>query len=150
MARLGWILFFIMTIVASALAYKFILKGETEIAPDGRTTILFNDSERTFFLNEMRSFLIAVQQISDGIEKDDMTQIAAAAKKVGTGDMSLVPAGIMGKLPLATKKMGMSTHKAFDQIAMDAESLGDKDQTLSQLNQILSTCTSCHALYKVR
>lgn len=150
MARFGWILFLIMTAIAAALAYKFILSGETELAPDGRTTILFEESERTFFLNEMRNFLIAVQQISDGIEKDDMTQIANAAKKVGSGDLAHVPAGIMGKLPLAAKKMGLSTHKAFDQMAMDAESLGDKDHSLSQLNKILPTCTACHSLYQVR
>lgn len=150
MAKLGWILFLIMTIIASALAYKFILKGETEVAPDGRTTILFNESEQTFFLNEMRNFLIAVQQITDGIEKNDMPQIAAAAKKVGSADLSHVPSGIMAKLPLATKKMGLATHKAFDQIAMDAESLADKDHTLSQLNKLLSTCTACHSLYRVR
>ncbi len=150
MARLGWILFLIMTIIASGLSYKFIIKGETEVAPDGRTTLLFNDSERAFFLNEMRNFLIAVQQISSAIEKDDMALVVAAAKKVGSGDLSHVPSGIMAKLPLATKKMGLSTHKAFDQLAMDAEQLGDKDHVLSQLNQILPTCTACHALYKVR
>lgn len=149
MAKLGWILFLIMTLIASALAYKFILSGKTEVAPDGRTVILFEESERTFFLNEMRNFLIAVQQITDGIEKDDMSQIAQAAKKVGSGDLAHVPPGIMGKLPLATKKMGLATHKAFDQMAMDAESLGDKDHSLSQLNKILSTCTACHTLYRV-
>jgi len=150
MARLGWVLFLIMTLISSGLVYKFIIKGETEVAPDGRTTLLFNDSERAFFLNEMRNFLIAVQQINSGIEKDDMALIAAAAKKVGSGDLSHVPSGIMAKLPLATKKMGLSTHKAFDQLAMDAEQLGDKDHSLIQLNQILPTCTACHALYKVR
>ncbi len=149
MARLGWILFLIMTLIAGALAYKFILSGDTELAADGRKTILFEESERTFFLNEMRNFLIAVQQISDGIEKDDMDQIVAAAKKVGSGDLAHVPAGIMGKLPLAAKKMGLSTHRAFDQMAMDAESLGDKDHTLSQLNKILPTCTACHSLYRI-
>ena len=150
MARLGWILFLIMTLISSGLVYKFIIKGETEVAPDGRTTLLFNDSERAFFLNEMRNFLIAVQKISEGIEKDDMAMVTAAAKKVGSGDLAHVPTGIMAKLPLATKKMGLSTHKAFDQLAMDAEQLGDKDHALTQLNQILPTCTACHALYKVR
>lgn len=150
MARLGWILFSVMTLIASALAYKFILSGETELAPDGRSIILLDESERTFFLNEMRNFLIAVQQISDAIEKDDMAQVAASAKKVGSGDLAHVPAGIMAKLPIAAKKMGLSTHRAFDQMAMDAESLGDKDHTLSQLNKILPTCTACHSLYRIR
>lgn len=101
-------------------------------------------------LAEMRNFLIGVQQILEGIEKDNMSQIASAAKKIGTADMAQVPGSLMGKLPLAFKKMGRATHKAFDQIAMDAEQLGDKDHTLSQLNQILPTCIACHSLYKVR
>lgn len=150
MARLGWILFLIMTLIASGLAYKFIIKGETEVAPDGRISLLLKESERDFFLNEMRNFLIAVQQITEGIEKDDMTQLADAAKKVGSADLEHVPAGLMAKLPLAVKTMGLSTHKAFTQMAMDAEQLGDKEHALSQLNQILPTCTACHALYKVR
>ena len=150
MARLGWILFAIMTAVSGALAYKFIFAGAIEIAPDGRTAILLEESEQTFFLNEMRSFLVAIQQITDGIEKDDMTQIATAARKVGMVGFSQVPASLIGKLPLAVKKLGRSTHNAFDQMAMDAESLGDKEHSLSQLNQILSNCTACHALYKIR
>ncbi len=150
MARLPWVLFLIMSLIATALAYKFIFSGKTEIAPDGRTTILLEDPEQIFFLNEMRNFLIAIQQITDGIEKDDMEQIAHAARKVGSVDLGHVPAGLMGKLPLATKKMGLATHKAFDQMAMDAESLGDKQHSLSQLNKILSTCTACHSLYRIR
>jgi len=149
-ARLGWILFLVMSLITSGLVYKFIISGETEVAPDGRTTLLLEESERDFLLHEMRNFLIAVQQISEGIEKDDMKQIVSAAKKVGSGDLAHVPAGLMAKLPLAAKQMGLSTHKAFDQMAMDAEQLGDKEHTFSQLNQILPTCTACHSIYKVR
>ncbi len=150
MARLGWILFVIMTAVSGVLSYKFIFAGAIEVAPDGRTAILLDASEQTFFLNEMRSFLIAVQKITDGIEKDDMQQIASAARKVGVVGFSQVPASLIGKMPLAVKKMGRATHQAFDQMAMDAESLADKEHTLSQLNQILSNCTACHALYRIR
>ena len=150
MARLGWILFIIMTLITMALAYKFIYSGHTEMAPDNRTALILEDFERDFMLSEMRGFLVAVQQLTDGIEKDDMSQITNAARKVGTADLGHVPGSFMGKLPLAFKKMGMSTHKAFDQLAMDAEQLGDKEHTLSQLNQILPTCTACHALYRVR
>ncbi|WP_246540222.1 hypothetical protein [sulfur-oxidizing endosymbiont of Gigantopelta aegis] len=150
MTKLGWILFLFMSAVSATLSYQFIIKGDTEIAADGRTIILLEESERAFFLNEMRGFLIAVQQIIDGIEKDDMQQIATSARKVGTIGFASVPKSIVGKLPLATKKMGFATHQAFDQMAMDAESLADKEHTLSQLNQILSTCTACHSLYRLR
>ncbi len=149
MARLGWVLFFIMFIITSGLVYKFIFSGLTKLADDGRNIILLDNSEQTFFLNEMRGFLVAVEQINKGIETDNMKQISSAARNVGTRDLSKVPTSLMGKMPLAVKKMGLSTHKAFDQLALDAEQLGDKNYTLSQLNQILSTCTACHALYRV-
>ena len=150
MARLAWVLFFVMSLINIILIYQFMLRGETKAAPDGRTVILLEASERTFFLSEMRSFLVAIQEISEGIEKDDMAQIARAARKVGSADLAHVPPGLMTKLPLATKKMGLSTHQSFDQIAMDAESLGDKEHTLSQLNQLLPICTGCHALYQIQ
>lgn len=150
MARLGWILFVIMTLVSVTLAYQFIYRGKTEPAADNRTVILLETSEREFVLAEMRGFLIAVQQIVDGIEKDNMQQVAQAARKVGMGTMDSVPGSIRGKLPLAFKKMGHTSHSAFDQLALDAEQLGDKEHTLSQLNQILPNCTACHSLYKVR
>ena len=150
MARLGWILFIIMTGVSVTMAYLFIYQGKTEMAEDNRTIILLEPFERDFVLAEMRGFLIAVQQIVDGIEKDNMAQIAQAAKKVGMATMHEVPGSIRGKLPLAFKKMGHASHSAFDQLALDAEQLGDKEHTLSQLNQILPTCTACHSLYKVR
>ena len=150
MARLGWILFFIMTMVTMGLAYKFIYSGQVEQTEDNRSALIVENAERDFMLNEMRNFLIAVQQITEGIEKDDMVQISNSAKKVGMADLQLVPGTLMGKLPLAFKKMGRATHMAFDQMAMDAEQLGDKEHTLSQLNQILLTCTACHSLYKVR
>ncbi|MDX2502944.1 MAG: hypothetical protein QNL62_00505 [Gammaproteobacteria bacterium] len=150
MARLGWILFFIMTLITMAFAYKFIYSGHTELAPDNRRALILEDFEREFLLTEMRNFLVAVQQITEGIEKKNMQQISIAAKKVGSADLQHVPGSLMGKLPLAMKKMGRSTHKAFDQLAMDAEQLGDEEHTLSQLNQILPTCTACHSQYRVR
>lgn len=150
MARLGWALFILMTMVSGLLAYKFIYSGKTELAPDNRTAIILEDFERAFMLAEMRNFLLGVQQILEGIEKDNMSQVVSAARNVGTADLGHAPGSLMGKLPLAFKKMGLSTHKAFDQMAMDAEQLGDKEHTLSQLNQILPTCTACHSLYRVR
>jgi hypothetical protein len=150
MAKTGWILFFIMMLIAAAMAYNFIYRGKVELAPDGRTAVLLGSSERDFVLLEMRTFLEAVQQISQGIENDDMQIVTKAARKVGSAELVNVPGTLMAKLPLAFKTMGLSVHKSFDQMAMDAEQLGDKDHTQSQLNQILPTCTTCHSLYSIK
>lgn len=139
-----------MTLIAAAMAYNFIYRGKVESAPDGRTAVLLKSSERDFVMLEMRTFLEAVRQISRGIENDDMQLVAKAARKVGSAELVHVPGTLMAKLPLAFKTMGLSVHKAFDQMAMDAEQLGDKDHAHSQLNQILPTCTACHSLYSIK
>ncbi len=149
-ARLGWILFFIMVIITAVMAWQFIYTGKTELASDNRKALILEDFEKDFLLAEMRGFLNSVHQIIDGIEKDNMEQILSAAKDSGFSDVANVPASLRGKLPMEMKKMGFSVHRAFDQMALDAEQLGDKEHTLSQLNEILATCTACHALYRVR
>ena len=150
MAQTGWILFVVMSLIAVAMAYNFIYQGKVELAPDNRTAVLLESSERDFVMLEMRAFLEAVQQISEGIEKDDMQLVAKAARKVGSADLVHVPGTLMSKLPLAFKTMGLNVHKSFDQMAMDAEQLGDKDHTHAQLNQILPACTACHSLYSIK
>ncbi len=149
-ARLGWFLFFIMLIITAVMAWQFIYTGKTELAADNRKALILEDFEKDFLLAEMRGFLNSVHQIIDGIEKDNMEQITKAAKNSGFSDVANVPTSLRGKLPLEMKKMGFSVHRAFDQMALDAEQLGDKEHTLSQLNEILATCTACHALYRVR
>jgi len=56
----------------------------------------------------------------------------------------------MAKLPLQFKALGMSTHKGFDQIAMDAHDLGDAKHSLQQLGQLMNNCVACHATYQLR
>jgi cytochrome c556 len=55
----------------------------------------------------------------------------------------------MKKLPLDFKQLGMGTHKAFDQLAIDAKDLGDKQQTIEQLGQLMNNCVACHKLYRI-
>ena len=59
-----------------------------------------------------------------------------------------VPGSLVGKLPLAFKKLGFDTHARFDELALDAEQLGDRDHALAQLNAILMNCVACHAAYR--
>jgi cytochrome c556 len=54
----------------------------------------------------------------------------------------------MGKLPLAFKQLSVDTHAKFDELALDAEQLGDPDHTLAQLNRLMQNCVSCHAAYR--
>lgn len=149
MCKLAWSLSFILLLLVGAMGYTFIIKGETIAASDGRKAIVLAEGERDLVLGEMRAFLVVVQSIITAIEKDDMATVAKHAKSVGFAAQEGMPVGLMKKLPMDFKKLGMGTHKAFDQLAMDAADLGDKDQTLKQLGELMQRCVACHALYRI-
>lgn len=132
------------------LVYTFVLSGTTAQVADQRTAILLEDSERELVLGEMRMFLGVTQRITAGINAEDMKAVTEAARSVGRAAAQGVPGTLMGKLPVEFKKLGMATHSGFDQIAMDAESLGDPAHALEQLSGLLNNCVACHAAYQIR
>ena len=129
--------------------YKFILQGSTTESTDGRTAILLNDSERNLVLAEMRGFLTSVQQINQGISENNMDLVAEHAQKSGKAAQAGMPGTLVGKLPLQFKKLGGDTHAKFDQLAMDADDLGDRNHTLEQLSTLMQNCVTCHAAYRI-
>ncbi len=147
MCKFCWSLVAVLSIITAGITYKFILQGDVSVAPDGRTTILLNKNERDLVLSEMRVFLQSVQQITGGVTQDDMAQVSAAARKSGRNAQAAMPDSLVGKLPPAFKKLGFDTHVKFDELALDAEQLGDGEHTLIQLNTLLENCVSCHATF---
>ena len=146
-----WMPILLLSVLANVgLIYKFILSGSTAEVAEQRTAILLNDAERELVLGEMRMFLSATQQITEGINRDDMELVAKSARGVGKAAAQGVPGSLMGKLPAEFKKLGFATHSGFDQIAMDAESLGDPAHALEQLSGLLNNCVACHAAYQIR
>ena len=137
----------LLSIIAAGF-YKFIIQGSVTESTDGRTEILLNDDERNLVLAEMRAFLSSVQQINQGISVDNMGLVVESARKSGKAAQTGMPGTLVGKLPLAFKKLGGDTHKKFDELAMDAEDLGDRDHALKQLSTLMQNCVSCHATYR--
>ncbi len=113
-----------------------------------RTAIVLNAAEKQLVLTEMRIFLRSVQQIVDGITREDMSHIAQAARRSGLAAQAAVPASLAAKLPMAFKRLGRDTHRQFDALALDAEQLGDGEHSLQQLNTLLRNCVSCHAAFR--
>jgi len=148
MNKLLFIIIIILLAIITFGGYKFIIQGSST-SVDGRTTIHLSDSERYLILEEMRGFLTSTQQIVAAIADDDLEKAAIAAKKVGRAAQAQVPASLMGKLPMAFKKLGFDTHTKFDQLALDAESLEDGSYTLEQLSQLMQNCIACHATYRL-
>ena len=149
MCKLCWVLLLGTLLVIGAMAYKFIIAGETVIAEDGRQSLLLEVDERNLVLAEMRMFLNAVQQIIHAANEGDTETIVRAAREVGGAAQQAVPGSLMKKLPLEFKKLGFDTHSRFDQLAMDAEAFGDTAVSLKQLSELMQNCVACHEAYRV-
>ena len=148
MCKVCWIVVAVLVLLSVAVTYKFVIQGQVTDSADGRTAILLEGNERDLVLTEMRVFLESVQLITSGISENDMTRVANAARQSGSNAQMAVPGSLVGKLPLAFKKLGFDTHARFDELALDAEQLGDRDHALAQLNAILMNCVACHATYR--
>lgn len=147
--KLSWAISGLLLIAVVLMAYKFILGGSVAPSSDGRQSIQLDAPERDLVLGEMRVFLTSLQQITEGLSKEDMSQVITAARQVGAAAQQAVPGSLVGKLPLAFKRLGFDTHKRFDLLALDAESLGDPQHTLQQLAELTSNCVACHAIYRM-
>ena len=139
---------FVLVLVIIVGGYKFIVQGSVSEGTDGRMAINLDASERDLVLEEMRGFLVSVQQIAMGISEDDMEHVVEYARKAGSSAQGEVPAALIGKLPLSFKKLGFDTHSRFDTLALDAESLGDSGHALNQLTTLMENCVACHAVYR--
>jgi hypothetical protein len=111
--------------------------------------ILLEPGERAFVLAEMRGFLSAVQAVTAGVSANDTAAISKAARAQGMGAVHGVPAGLMSKLPLAFRQLGLSVHQDFDRLALDAENFGDPKLALTQLSAVLNKCIVCHSAYQL-
>lgn len=149
MCKFCWIVLLLLLLTIGAAVYKFGFVGSVVQAPDGRQALQLTTAERNMVLGEMRDFLVATQNILSATNHEDMAAAAAAAKKVGMAAQTAVPPALIGKLPMAFKKLGFGTHSAFDQLALDAEQLGDPQQTREQLAELMNNCVACHVSYSL-
>ena len=148
MCKSCWSIVIALSLITTGIAYKFIVQGKIVEATDGRTAIQLTKSERDLVLSEMRVFLQSVQQITSGITDDDMEQITKGARQSGRNAQAAMPGSLVGKLPLTFKKLGFDTHAKFDELALDAEQLGDGEHALTQLSTLLGNCVSCHSAFR--
>jgi hypothetical protein len=114
-----------------------------------REPIRLSADEKSHIHLEMRLFLSTVQMIVNGLASNDMKLVAAASQRAGMAAAHDVPAKLREKLPPEFKKLGHATHQGFDDLARDAESLGDASQAMKQLGQVMNNCVACHARFRL-
>lgn len=132
-----------------AVLYTFIPAVNAE-EPDARTVIELSPQHCAQVLTEMRQFLSGLQQITEALSRDEMETVVREARTLGVSMSHHMPADLKQALPHEFRKLGHSVHSNFDQIALDAEALGDTAHTLSQLGDTLSRCVACHSRYQIQ
>ncbi|MDP2808552.1 MAG: hypothetical protein Q8O34_00195 [Rhodocyclaceae bacterium] len=149
------------TSFAAAVLGALILSGATlavasaktplpKPAADQRAHLVLLDAERHLVLEEMRNFLAVLQTITDALPRDDMKEVARAARTMGSGAANEIPPQTVAKLPNEFKMLAGGVHTAFDLIALDAETLGDSRHTVSQVSEMLQKCNACHGIYQIK
>lgn len=116
---------------------------------DKRAVLVLTDPERHLVLDEMRNFLAVLQTISEALPREDMKEVAAAARKMGSGAANEIPPETVAKLPEPFKQLAGAVHTSFDSIALDAEALGDPKHTMGQIGEMLGKCNACHGIYQI-
>ncbi len=149
MCKKCWLVVVLLLGATLGMAYKFMIQGSVVESTDGRTSIQLNGDERNLVLTEMRMFLQSIQEITEGLTKEDMTKVVVAAKRVGRAAQQAVPGSLMGKLPMEFKQLGFDTHSKFDQLALDAEQMGDREYVMEQMGKLMQNCVACHAAYRI-
>lgn len=139
----------LLAVALGITLYLFVVRGSVAPASDGRTAILLEPGERDLVLAEMRAFLQSTQTVLASASQGELSPAITAARQVGAQAQEGVPATLMGKLPLGFKTLGLDTHRRFDQLALNAEELGDPGQTIQELGELLENCIGCHAAYRI-
>ena len=112
--------------------------------------ILVTVEEREFMLNEMRFFLDMMYISTDALSRGDMATVARAARRRGTEEMAREPRGLYEKLMPAYRISIEETRKQIDQLADDAEKVGEPQATIKRFSQILYQCNFCHSTFQLR
>lgn len=139
----------VLWVVTIVVAGVFFIRGQVQPSSDGRQSIVLTETERNLVLAEMRGLLASVQGAVEGLAGNDMKRVAQAARPSGSAAAQQVPPGLMAKLPLQFKQMGMTAHQGFDELVIGAESGEPADMLLTRLGSQMKNCVACHASFRL-
>ncbi len=140
----------VLWLVTVAVFGWFFVRGNTAQGSDSRTAVVLLPAERDLVLTEMRGLLTAAHGILQGVNTNDMKQVADAARSGGMNAAADVNPVLMAKLPLPFKELGMKVHHDMDDIAAAAESGKPATEIMGMLASTMSNCIACHASWQLQ
>lgn len=150
MCKLCWTLLGAVIIAAVITVTMYAGGNKTGTATDGREVIWLESHQRDLVLAEMRALVESVRDITGALGENDSEKLQKSALKVGLAAQEGVPLDMMKALPLSFKKLGMSTHKKFDELAAHAEQGASNEELLLELSHLMDNCVACHAAYQIQ
>jgi len=124
------------------------IKYGSAVMVDKRMEISLLPEERQLILGEMRSLLVGLKGIVQGLSTDDFEQVKKSAIGNGMGMAQDVNPALIAKLPMSFKAMGMGVHKSFDELAAKIPGATSKE-ILKEVDVIMSSCVACHSAFKI-
>ena len=116
---------------------------------DGREPIALTASERSHMLQGMRTYLEALQGITESLAANKPDGVRDYAKRAGAEMLQGTPLSVPLKAPIAFTAMSLNTHEKFDVLAGRAAKSASRAEVLTALADIMTNCTSGHAAYRV-
>ncbi len=117
---------------------------------DTREVLRLSTSEGAFMMKEMRGLLETMEGVLLALDKGQMQELAKIARKRGMADMVNVPKSFIRKVPKGFKTFARGMHVGWDEIAEEAETMGDKNEVVKLIVAQFSRCTGCHKIYKLK
>lgn len=139
----------VLWVITIGVGFYYFVGGKTVASPDGRRAVVLTPDEKTMVLGEMRTILSAVNGTLKAVAKSDKSAAAEAARSAGMVMAVDGEPGLIAKLPLEFKSMGMSLHKDFDTLAADIDGGLSDMQVVERLGAITDKCVACHAAYRI-
>ena len=124
------------------------IKYGSAVMVDKRMEISLLPEERQLILGEMRSLLVGLKGIVQGLSTEDFEQVKKSAIGNGMGMAQDVNPALIAKLPMSFKAMGMGVHKSFDELAAKIPGVTSKE-ILKEVDVIMSSCVACHSAFKI-
>ncbi len=144
-----WVLTLLLAVMVAGMGYFFLIKGNTFVGEDGRTTIVLSEIEKASVLGEMRDLLEGVQIITGALAVNDLAAVAEAASSRGMVMANSDSPDLLAKLPLEVKTLGLGAHAAFDNLAAMANDGVEANILLGELSDMMSSCVACHQQYRI-
>lgn len=149
LGKAGWAVALVLAVGLGAMAYLFLIKGQTAPYADGRTSVLLTADERAGSLAEMRDILESVQEIMEDTIAGDFQAASQRATSQGMSAFNQEDPAVIAKLPIGFKSMGMGLRGGFDDLATTLDSTDNALEVLDELSTLMLNCVACHQTYRL-